>query len=165
MSIKPKSVSQGFTLVELLIVIVVIAILAAITIVSYGNVTKKANDTAAAQNAGSVRSAAETYNVDPATTAGYPADAATFRTYVTSSSSTAKLNGVTISNNTTTSPNVQLSGSNGTVAVIYAAKSGTPTPGACIGYWDYDNAVVAWSYVGTATAGVVNGGATAATCS
>lgn len=37
---------EGFTIVELLIVIVVIAILAAITIVSYNGITNKANDTA-----------------------------------------------------------------------------------------------------------------------
>jgi len=37
---------RGFTIVELLIVVVVIAILAAITIVSYNGITNKANDTA-----------------------------------------------------------------------------------------------------------------------
>jgi len=36
----------GFTIVELLIVVVVIAILAAITIVSYNGITNRANDTA-----------------------------------------------------------------------------------------------------------------------
>lgn len=37
---------QGFTIVELLIVVVVIAILAAITIVTYNGITQQANDTA-----------------------------------------------------------------------------------------------------------------------
>lgn len=37
---------QGFTIVELLIVVVVIAILAAITIVSYNGITKRANESA-----------------------------------------------------------------------------------------------------------------------
>jgi len=38
------SAAHGFTIVELLIVVVVIAILAAITIVSYNGITAKAND-------------------------------------------------------------------------------------------------------------------------
>lgn len=38
--------SEGFTIVELLIVIVVIAILAAITVVSYNGITARANDAA-----------------------------------------------------------------------------------------------------------------------
>ena len=39
-----KSVKTGFTIVELLIVIVVIGILAAISIIAYNNVSDKAND-------------------------------------------------------------------------------------------------------------------------
>src|SRR5688572_21565548 len=42
--------STGFTIVELLIVVVVIAILAAITIVAYNGITNRANE-AAAQSA------------------------------------------------------------------------------------------------------------------
>lgn len=42
---KTTGTSKGFTIVELLIVVVVIAILAAITIVSYNGITARANDT------------------------------------------------------------------------------------------------------------------------
>lgn len=41
-----RTSSSGFTIVELLIVVVVIAILAAITIVSYNGITANANDSA-----------------------------------------------------------------------------------------------------------------------
>jgi general secretion pathway protein G len=42
---KPKQLSPAFTIVELLIVIVVIAILAAITIISYAGITNRARET------------------------------------------------------------------------------------------------------------------------
>jgi len=43
--------TRGFTIVELLIVIVVIGILAAITIVAYNGITNRAKDSAAISNA------------------------------------------------------------------------------------------------------------------
>ena len=54
--------SQGFTLVELLIVIVVIAILAAISIVAYNGVTQKARDDERQSNARNLVNAAASYN-------------------------------------------------------------------------------------------------------
>lgn len=64
---------RGFTIVELLIVIVVIGILAAITIVAYGNITTRANANAAKANASNVAKVAEAYNADDTiATAGYP---------------------------------------------------------------------------------------------
>ena len=54
--------TEGFTIVELLIVVVVIAILAAITIVSYNGIQNRANDSAAksevSQNAKTIANAA-----------------------------------------------------------------------------------------------------------
>jgi general secretion pathway protein G len=46
MSAMPHAKSHGFTIVELLIVIVVIAILAAVSIVAYNGIQDRANDTA-----------------------------------------------------------------------------------------------------------------------
>ena len=59
--IKSKELNSGFTIVELLVVIVVIGILAAITVVSYTGITNKANTAAAKQNASSVAAAADAY--------------------------------------------------------------------------------------------------------
>ena len=56
--------TKGFTLVELLIVIVVIAILAAISIVAYNGVTNKARDDERASDARSILNAAASYNAD-----------------------------------------------------------------------------------------------------
>lgn len=53
---------KGFTIVELLIVIVVIGILAAISIVAYNSVTQKARDTERATNAGNLVKAISGYN-------------------------------------------------------------------------------------------------------
>ena len=56
--------AKGFTLVELLIVIVVIAILAAISIVAYNGVTQKARDDERATNARNLLNAAASYQAD-----------------------------------------------------------------------------------------------------
>lgn len=56
-----KNKSQGFTIVELLIVVVVIAILAAITIVSYNGITNRANAAAAKSTASTMQKKAELY--------------------------------------------------------------------------------------------------------
>jgi prepilin-type N-terminal cleavage/methylation domain-containing protein len=59
-----KNKSQGFTIVELLIVVVVIAILAAITIVSYNGITNRANASAAQSTAASLQKKIELYQAD-----------------------------------------------------------------------------------------------------
>jgi len=70
-NIKSKVRSEkGFTIVELLIVIVVIGILAAITIVAYNGVTSRANTTAAAATGASVAKKAEAFNAEKS---AYPA--------------------------------------------------------------------------------------------
>ena len=72
---------RGFTIVELLVVIVVIGILAAITIVSYTGITAKANTTKALSNAQSAQNVAEIYAADngyyPATTGAFATGSAT----------------------------------------------------------------------------------------
>lgn len=70
--------SRGFTIVELLIVIVVIAILAAITIVAYTGISNQAKNTKWKANATSIQKVAEAVYAD---TGSYPTgtDSATLR--------------------------------------------------------------------------------------
>jgi prepilin-type N-terminal cleavage/methylation domain-containing protein len=58
-----RSTGKGFTIVELLIVVVVIAILAAITIVSYNGITKEAERSRAQSTASAFAKQAEMYRV------------------------------------------------------------------------------------------------------
>ena len=70
MSRQFKSLTQrGFTIVELLIVIVVIGILAAITIISYNGVTQRSNTASAQAAAQTVVNKSELFNAD---TSHYP---------------------------------------------------------------------------------------------
>lgn len=56
-----KAWAPGFTIVELLIVVVVIAILAAITIVSYNGITNQAHDTAVKSDLAALRKKVDLY--------------------------------------------------------------------------------------------------------
>lgn len=82
-----KTKNQGFTIVELLIVVVVIAILAAITIVSYNGITNRANASAAASTAASLQKKAELYASDGPTKL-YPASLAALTSSPTVASDT-----------------------------------------------------------------------------
>jgi len=82
-----KSKSKGFTIVELLVVIVVIGILAAITIVSYTGITARANTSSAKANAGTVLERLNIYLTEKSTTV-YP-NFATLKTTWTTSEGTA----------------------------------------------------------------------------
>ncbi len=64
-----RNKNTGFTIVELLIVVVIIGILAAIVIVAYGNVTSRAKDSERASELSSLQKALEIYYLD---NGGYP---------------------------------------------------------------------------------------------
>jgi prepilin-type N-terminal cleavage/methylation domain-containing protein len=129
---------SGFTIVELLIVIVVIAILAAITIVAYSGITARANTTKAQTNAVAVKKVAEAYNAD---TGRYPATIAEF---TTGSTSTKLPSGVTVvaglpgTSGTTFTGTEPTNATNGTTTVSYACLlTCTNSTGGRITYWDF----------------------------
>jgi len=133
---------KGFTIVELLIVVVVIAILAAITIVSYNGITNRANASSAKSNAAGVQKKAELYAAD-GPTGKYPftisslTGAASDKVYATSA---------TAFNMSTAVPPVQTAldattGKN-SARVYVCTATGTPTAanisGLRIAYWDFE---------------------------
>jgi prepilin-type N-terminal cleavage/methylation domain-containing protein len=133
---------RGFTIVELLVVIVVIGILAAITIVSYTGVTAKANTSAAQANANSVIQVINACVIDTAGTNPCPGTyptaanvAANIATYVAQATALAKMPyGVSVINGTTAAA---LTTANGKTTVGYTA---TPDQtGACISYLNFQS--------------------------
>ncbi len=146
MSLQNNKLKQGFTIVELLIVIVVIGILAAITIVAYNGITVRANVSKTQSNADSIRSVAEAYNAD---IGYYPQTIANFSL----TTLTARLpSGITLQ---AAAPLV----TNGTTNFQYhycgsvAAPTPAQTKGGRITYWDF-NAGTATGvlYVGSGSA-------------
>jgi prepilin-type N-terminal cleavage/methylation domain-containing protein len=137
MNLRTKK-QQGFTIVELLIVIVVIAILAAISIVAYTNVQRQARDTERAANAKSVVDALAIYNAEKE--GGWPTavatDLATLNTVTLTSDLLAKIvDAVAAPANPTT--DIERN-------EIHAVPAGSPTSGFTVYYWQDTTSPAAW---------------------
>lgn len=149
-NIKSRQQERGFTIVELLIVIVVIGILAGITIVAYSGITNRANLSKIQGNANSVQSVAEAFNADKGY---YPALAVTGTDALAlGSTSTLVPAGVTIVKDASTSPITAYTG-NVVAYACFPACGGTTATGGRLTYWDPVANGVKYIYLGNATSG------------
>ena len=148
---KHTKADKGFTIVELLVVIVVIGILAAITIVAYNGVQNRARATANLSAAQEVQNKAEIFAADVGNGI-YPPSGATFKT----NTDTAALSPAAKTVLTTTAPST----SNPTGITYAACPSSNPT-GAKIGYWDpsLSSPAIVYIYAGNATSSSTCGAA------
>ena len=166
---------RGFTIVELLVVIVVIGILAAITIVSYTGITGRANTSGGQSSANNVIQKANAYVVDASATTTWPVTLAA----LTGAAATTSyfLTGITY-NALGSAPSpaapsyvqFQLCGyktvtGTATAATLYSEISATPgssggvATGVRVGYWDYTAGSITYL-----SAGTVSGGTPAINC-
>ncbi len=129
--LKTMKKDRGFTIVELLIVIVIIAILAAIVIVAYNGITNRAKTSKALSAAQAVQQKAGAYNAE----VGYYPDAGADLTGAASSLS-YNLTGVTFAG----ADIVAAPADENTVYITTCPASSTASAvkGINIKYWDYN---------------------------
>jgi prepilin-type N-terminal cleavage/methylation domain-containing protein len=140
MKLNNSNKERGFTIVELLIVIVVIGILAAITIVAYNGVQNRAKASAGQEQANSIVKKFEALNAVKGayySTNGAGVTGALMNTYAnaTPTASEAVVDapaGVIAATNATTSGLTGTTANNGNTVAVWAC-----TAGANIWYWDY----------------------------
>lgn len=144
--------NNGFTIVELLVVIVVIGILAAITIVSYTGISAKAKTARAQSNAVVVSRVASVYYIDPLKNA--------FPTQATLIGHTTGITKIPSGIHVIVGGANVLSSANNDTDIAYQNHG---TTGGCIGYYDTAFAGVKYIYVGDAKAASLN--IAALTCS
>jgi prepilin-type N-terminal cleavage/methylation domain-containing protein len=128
---KPDQASsrRGFTIVELLIVIVVIAILAAITIVAYSGITQRAR---VATVSSDLEGAAKQLALDQVILSTYPATVAAANSGAGLKASPGTTYQYTV--NSAVSPQTFcITATNGTISYYVSSTNNIPTTGACAG--------------------------------
>ncbi len=162
--------AKGFTIVELLVVIVVIGILAAITIVSYGGVTSRANTSSGQANVDVAKVKANVYAVD-GPTGTYPVSWGSLLNGANTYSIPAGLDINPFSNNRSLYTHLVTSSlarptwmNNDTIDYqicgVGAAAAGnyealTVVSGVKLGYWNFGTTTEIWTDLGT-TSGTHN---------
>ena len=152
--LQKHSKQSGFTIVELLIVIVVIAILAAITIVAYNGIQQRAKTSSAASAADNLDKKAEAYNAinsqypntaDVLTCQGTSGACGTQNSVATTTSSDWYSTPSSTATQSTVLPTTAPANPN----MLWYFPSGTV--GGCIYYWDYSQGKVVPDTVGAPT--------------
>ncbi|MNR02952.1 Fimbrial protein precursor [compost metagenome] len=137
MTLKNMKTDKGFTIVELLIVIVIIGILAAITIVAYNGIQNRGKLSSAQSAANIIVKKAEAYNAVKGT---YPVSAAEF------ADTNVKEANIAGQGTSLLAAATALDASNGTNSVKYEVCT-TGGPGARIQYFDYVANTASGKYV------------------
>jgi type IV pilus assembly protein PilA len=138
-NIKSNTQAQrGFTIVELLIVVVVIAILAAITIVSYNGITNRANQSAAKAAAATIQKKAELYNSE---VGNYPILTTNLTTATSDKSYATPANAFAVPSTGNTTAPTSANGKTQVQLIVCGSQAAPQTAatveGVKVAYWDF----------------------------